>query len=65
MNSNSDASRRGPSMCPGGQDKALELCMPLFEKMAAKDADGMPCVRKIGSGGSGHYVKMVHNGIEQ
>jgi 6-phosphogluconate dehydrogenase len=59
------AARRGPSMCPGGQDKALEVMLPVFEKMAAKAEDGSPCVAKIGEGGAGHYVKMIHNGIEQ
>jgi len=59
------AARRGPSMCPGGQEEALNLLMPLFEKMAAKAEDGSPCVGRIGEGGSGHYVKMIHNGIEQ
>jgi 6-phosphogluconate dehydrogenase len=58
------AARRGPSMCPGGQEAALDMCMPMFEKMAAKDKEGKPCVAKIGMGGCGHYVKMVHNGIE-
>jgi 6-phosphogluconate dehydrogenase len=52
-------------MCPGGQEAALDLVMPLFEKMAAKAADGTPCVAKIGMGGAGHYVKMIHNGVEQ
>jgi len=59
------AARRGPSMCPGGEDKALDIMMPLFEKIAAKGPDGTPCVAKIGMGGAGHYVKMIHNGIEQ
>jgi 6-phosphogluconate dehydrogenase len=59
------AARRGPSMCPGGEDEALKICMPLFEKMAAKDSQGKPCVAPIGMGGAGHYVKMIHNGIEQ
>ena len=59
------AARRGPSMCPGGEEKALDLCMPLFEKIAARAEDGSPCVAKIGEGGAGHYVKMIHNGIEQ
>ncbi|KAE8442051.1 hypothetical protein EG329_003908 [Mollisiaceae sp. DMI_Dod_QoI] len=58
------AARRGPSMCPGGEDQALEIVMPLLEKMAAKATDGTPCVAKIGMGGAGHYVKMIHNGIE-
>jgi len=58
------AARRGPSMCPGGDDRALELCLPMFEMIAAKASDGSPCVGKIGEGGAGHYVKMIHNGIE-
>ena len=59
------AARRGPSMCPGGEDRALDLAMPLFEIMAAKDRrGGRPCTGRCGMGGSGHYVKMVHNGIE-
>ncbi|SLM35280.1 6-phosphogluconate dehydrogenase [Lasallia pustulata] len=58
------AARRGPSMCPGGTDDALKRVMPLLEKVAAKDEIGTPCVGKAGEGGAGHYVKMVHNGIE-
>ncbi|KAL3417734.1 6-phosphogluconate decarboxylating [Phlyctema vagabunda] len=58
------AARRGPSMSPGGQDAALDLVLPFLKKVAAKDADGRSCVAKIGQGGAGHYVKMVHNGIE-
>lgn len=58
------AARRGPSMCPGGTDDALRQVMPLLEKVAAKDENGTPCVGKAGEGGAGHYVKMVHNGIE-
>jgi 6-phosphogluconate dehydrogenase len=59
------AARRGPSMCPGGDKEALELVIPLLEKVCAKDAKGRPCVGNVGTGGCGHYVKMVHNGIEQ
>ena len=58
------AARRGPSMCPGGSDDALKRVMPLLEKVAAKDQNGTPCVGKAGQGGAGHYVKMIHNGIE-
>ncbi|KGO67568.1 Fibritin/6-phosphogluconate dehydrogenase, C-terminal extension [Penicillium italicum] len=58
------AARRGPSLSPGGDAKALETVMPLLELYAAKDPSGNPCVTQIGPGGSGHYVKMVHNGIE-
>jgi 6-phosphogluconate dehydrogenase len=59
------SARRGPSLSPGGDDDALDKVMPLLRKVAAKDGNGNPCVQKIGPGGSGHYVKMVHNGIEQ
>jgi len=53
----------GPSIMPGGPEKAWNLIRPIFEAIAAK-VEGDPCVTYIGSGGSGHYVKMVHNGIE-
>lgn len=53
----------GPSMMPGGQPEAYELVRPIFEAIAAK-AYGEPCVTYIGPRGAGHYVKMVHNGIE-
>lgn len=58
------AARAGPSMCPGGDQSALKEVLPLLQKVAAKDKDGKPCVGIVGKGGSGHYVKMVHNGIE-
>ncbi|KAJ5595014.1 uncharacterized protein N7459_001222 [Penicillium hispanicum] len=59
------SARRGPSLSPGGDAKAIELVMPLLEKYAAKDPkSGTPCVTRVGPGGSGHFVKMVHNGIE-
>jgi 6-phosphogluconate dehydrogenase len=53
----------GPAIMPGGQPKAWELVKLVFEKIAAK-ADGEPCVAYMGPRGAGHYVKMVHNGIE-
>jgi 6-phosphogluconate dehydrogenase len=53
----------GPSIMPGGEADAWELVKPLFEAIAAK-VDGEPCVAYLGPGGAGHYVKMVHNGIE-
>jgi 6-phosphogluconate dehydrogenase len=53
----------GPSIMPGGQPEAWEIIRPIFEAITAK-MDGEPCVCYIGPGGSGHYVKMVHNGIE-
>ncbi|KAM0543729.1 hypothetical protein ACHAPJ_012178 [Fusarium lateritium] len=59
------SARAGPSMSPGGDPKALEILMPLLKAVAAKDQNGKPCTNPIGPGGSGHYVKMVHNGIEQ
>jgi len=55
--------RHGPSMMPGGDKAAYEELAPVLTKIAAQHADG-PCVTYIGPGGSGHYVKMVHNGIE-
>lgn len=54
----------GPSMMPGGDITAWEDCKDLFTKMAADDGLGGKCVSYIGTGGSGHFVKMVHNGIE-
>lgn len=58
------AARAGPSMCPGGDQSALKEVLPLLQKVAAKDKNGKPCVGAVGSGGCGHYVKMMHNGIE-
>ena len=54
----------GPSMMPGGDRATYERLLPLFQKMSAKDGSGGKCVSLIGSGGAGHFVKMVHNGIE-
>lgn len=54
----------GPAIMPGGQREAYDLVAPIFEKIAAKAEDGKPCVTYIGENGAGHYVKMVHNGIE-
>src|SRR5258705_6422756 len=53
----------GPSLMPGGDAQAYEQVRPVWEAIAAKVPDG-PCVTYIGPGGSGHFVKMVHNGIE-
>jgi 6-phosphogluconate dehydrogenase len=55
--------RFGPSMMPGGQQEAYERVRPIFEAVAAR-VDGEPCVKRLGPGSAGHYVKMVHNGIE-
>ncbi|ALA71385.1 6-phosphogluconate dehydrogenase [Geobacillus stearothermophilus 10] len=54
---------KGPAIMPGGQKEAHELVRPIFEAIAAK-VDGEPCTTYIGPDGAGHYVKMVHNGIE-
>lgn len=55
--------RFGPSMMPGGAKEAYEVVRSIFEAVAAK-VNGEPCVTYLGSGAAGHYVKMVHNGIE-
>lgn len=54
----------GPAIMPGGQREAWEALAPIFHAMAAKAEDGEPCVEYMGPRGAGHYVKMVHNGIE-
>ncbi|AMM97808.1 MULTISPECIES: NADP-dependent phosphogluconate dehydrogenase [Bacillus] len=54
---------KGPSIMPGGQKEAHELVKPILEAISAK-VDGEPCTTYIGPDGAGHYVKMVHNGIE-
>ncbi len=58
-----EGARRGPSMMPGGDKEAYNVMKPILEAIAAK-VDGVPCVTYIGPGASGHFVKMVHNGIE-
>lgn len=54
----------GPSLMPGGQKEAYDLVEPILKKIAAKTEDGEACVTYVGPNGAGHYVKMVHNGIE-
>ena len=54
----------GPSIMPGGQIEAWDALKPIFEAISAKAEDGAPCVAYIGPRGAGHFVKMVHNGIE-
>lgn len=56
--------RHGPALMPGGEKWAVDKIMPLLTRIAARDSLGRPCVAAIGSGGSGHFFKMVHNGIE-
>ncbi|MBB5351720.1 6-phosphogluconate dehydrogenase [Haloferula luteola] len=58
-----EGARKGPSIMPGGPASTWEVMKPIFESIAAK-VDGVPCVTHIGPGGAGHFVKMVHNGIE-
>ncbi len=58
-----DGARHGPSLMPGGDREAYARIAPVFEAIAAKTEAGA-CVTHVGTGGSGHFVKMVHNGIE-
>lgn len=58
-----EGARNGPSIMPGGGAEAYQTVRPIFEAIAAK-AGGAPCCTYIGPDGAGHYVKMVHNGIE-
>ena len=55
---------RGPAIMPGGNPEAWPLVKPILQAIAAKAEDGAPCCEWIGSGSAGHFVKMVHNGIE-
>ena len=59
-----EGARRGPSIMPGGSNMAWIALESMLKEIAAKDFHGNPCVAHIGENGSGHYVKMVHNGIE-
>ncbi len=54
----------GPSIMPGGSSKAWPFVKPIFQAIAAKVEDGSPCCDWVGEDGAGHFVKMVHNGIE-
>ncbi|RYZ11939.1 MAG: decarboxylating NADP(+)-dependent phosphogluconate dehydrogenase [Comamonadaceae bacterium] len=58
-----EGARKGPAIMPGGPASTWEVMKPIFESISAK-VDGEPCVIHIGPGGAGHYVKMIHNGIE-
>ena len=55
---------KGPSLMPGGSPEAWPLVKPIFQSICAKVADGSPCCDWVGENGAGHFVKMVHNGIE-
>ena len=59
-----EGARRGPSIMPGGSPAAWPHVKDIFQKIAAKVDDGTPCCDWVGENGAGHYVKMVHNGIE-
>jgi len=59
-----EGARFGPSIMPAGAPEAWPHVKPIFQAIAAKSPDGSPCCDWVGEGGSGHYVKMVHNGIE-
>ncbi len=59
-----DGARHGPSIMPGGSAEAWPHVKEIFQTIAAKVEDGSPCCEWVGEGGAGHYVKMVHNGIE-
>jgi 6-phosphogluconate dehydrogenase len=58
-----EGARKGPAIMPGGPPSTWDVMQPIFESIAAK-VDGEPCVVHIGPGGAGHFVKMIHNGIE-
>jgi 6-phosphogluconate dehydrogenase len=58
-----EGARKGPAIMPGGPASTWQAMRPIFESIAAK-VNGEPCVIHIGPGGAGHYVKMIHNGIE-
>ncbi len=55
---------KGPSIMPGGSPAAWPSVKPIFQKIAAQTSDGQPCCDWVGENGAGHFVKMVHNGIE-
>lgn len=59
-----EGARHGPSIMPGGHPDAWPDVKPIFQAIAARSEDGDPCCDWVGEGGAGHYVKMVHNGIE-
>ncbi len=59
-----EGARRGPSIMPGGSEKAWPLVKDIFKDISAKTPDGVPCCDWVGSDGAGHYVKMAHNAIE-
>ncbi len=59
-----EGARHGPSIMPGGELSAWPEVQPIFQAIAAKTSSGEPCCNWVGNGGAGHFVKMVHNGLE-
>ena len=59
-----EGARKGPSIMPGGSFESYLKVAPILEKIAAKDNSGKPCCTFIGNDGAGHFIKMIHNGIE-
>ena len=59
-----EGARHGPSLMPGGAPEAWPHIKAIFQSIAAKVQGGVPCCDWVGAGGAGHFVKMVHNGIE-
>ena len=64
MSGGEEGALHGPAMMPGGPREAWDALAPILRAIAAKADDGEPCVAYMGPRGAGHYVKMVHNGIE-
>src|SRR5436309_367269 len=64
MSGGEEGARFGPSIMPGGNKEAWPAVKDIFQSIAAKVSDGTPCCDWVGEDGAGHYVKMVHNGIE-
>ncbi len=63
LSGGAEGARRGPSIMPGGTPETYQMTAPILEAVAAK-VNGLPCVAYLGNHSAGHYVKMVHNGIE-
>jgi len=59
-----EGARKGPSLMPGGTLESYNIVAPILEAIAAKDAKSQPCCAFIGNDGSGHFIKMIHNGME-
>ncbi|MDI6401347.1 decarboxylating NADP(+)-dependent phosphogluconate dehydrogenase [Balneolaceae bacterium ANBcel3] len=59
-----EGARKGPSLMPGGNKEAWSILQPILEPVAARSYSNTPCCGWIGNGGAGHFVKMIHNGIE-